>query len=156
MSLGIGLAVNAAEAPPQVPVSINALMVTLVDHSAHHIWNHQALERDLTDDEWRLVEYYSIQLAASGPLLTLGGNGPDDAAWAADSRWRDMSQAMSSAAVVAMDAAKSKNKELLSSAGDTLLEVCESCHQTFKPSSPTEGFVHNPDYDHLYHLFVPQ
>ncbi|MDR0780692.1 MAG: cytochrome c [Pseudomonadales bacterium] len=168
MCLGVGASqgVNAAQAPAPaapalapaplaVPVSINALMVTLIDHSAHHVWDHQALERDLSDEEWRMVEYFAIQLAAAGPLIALGGEGPQDTAWAADPRWRAMAQALSSAALVTMDAAKTKNKELLSSAADTLLVACESCHSVFKPSSPTEGFVHQPEYDHLYHLFRP-
>jgi hypothetical protein len=154
LGLAVSQVAGAAEAQPlQVPVSINALMVTMVDHSAHHLWDQQALERGLTEDEWRMVEYFAIQLAGAGPLLALGGSGPQDTAWAASPQWREMSQAMSSAALVAMDAAKAKDKELLSSAADTLLISCQSCHDAFKPGIPTEGFVHQPQYDQLYHLF---
>jgi hypothetical protein len=139
--------------PLPVPVSINALMVTMIDHSAHHVWDHQALERELSDEEWRIVEYFSIQLAGAGSLITLGGSGPADAGWAADEQWRTFSQAMSSAALIAMDAAKTKNKDLLASAGDALITSCQGCHDAFKPALPTEGIMHMPDYDHLYHLF---
>jgi len=38
-----------------VPVSINALMVTLIDHSAHYIWDYSSLEREISDDEWRTL-----------------------------------------------------------------------------------------------------
>jgi len=62
-------------------VSINALMVTLIDHSAHYIWDYSSLEREISDDEWRTIEYYAIQLAGSGPLITLGGTGPLDNTW---------------------------------------------------------------------------
>ncbi len=50
-----------------MPVSINALMVTLVDHAAHHIWDYGAMEREIRDEEWTIIEYYAIQLAAAGP-----------------------------------------------------------------------------------------
>ncbi|MCP5144592.1 MAG: cytochrome c [Gammaproteobacteria bacterium] len=136
-----------------MPVSINALMVTLIDHSAHHIWDYEALERDLSEEEWRIVEYFGIQLAAAGPLLTLGGSGPLDDTWAGSEQWTNYSQALSNAAMLAMDAARNKSKDLLTSAGDALLTTCLGCHGAFKPETPTEGIMHNPEYDHLYHLF---
>ncbi len=61
-----------------VPVSVNALMVTMIDHSAHYIWDYAALEDMMLEDEWLAVEYYSIQLAAAGPLMTMGGTGELD------------------------------------------------------------------------------
>jgi len=159
VSLALGLAATLpavaalADNPLPVPVSINALMVTMVDHSAHHVWDKEALDRDLTDEEWRLVEYFAIQLAGAGPLIALGGSGPQDKVWAATEQWRTYSQAMSNAAIIAMDAARNKDKALLASAGDALITTCEGCHNGFKPESPTEGILHQPEYDHLYHLF---
>ena len=154
LALGFSGARQATAAEPlDVPVSINALMVTMIDHSAHHIWDHEALDRQLSDDQWRLVEYFSIQLAGAGSLITLGGSGPADAGWVANAEWRTFAQAMSSAAVIAMDAAKTRNKDLLTTAGDALVMACEGCHDAFKPASPTEGITHMPEYDHLYHLF---
>ncbi len=157
LALGMALTRSAAAAPADdplpVPVSINALMVTMIDHSAHHIWDMEAQDRDLSEEEWRTVEYFAIQLAAGGPLVALGGSGSQDTAWAATDQWRSYSQAMSNAAMIAMDAAKNKDKMLLSSAGDALIATCLSCHEQFKPESPTEGILHQPEYDHLYHLF---
>lgn len=136
-----------------VPVSINALMVTLIDHSAHYIWDFAALQREITDDEWRTIEYYAIQLAGSGPLITLGGTGDMDDTWVQSEAWTSYSRTMTNAAVLALDAAKNKDKYLLNSTGDVLVASCEGCHDAFKPGSPTEGFTHQPDYDYLYHLF---
>lgn len=136
-----------------VPVSINALMVTLIDHSAHYIWDYGALERTITDSEWRTIEYYAIQLAGSGPLITLGGSGPMDDAWAESDAWTSYSRTMTNAAMLALDAARNKDKALLASTGDVLVASCEGCHNAFKPGVPTEGFTHMPDYDYLYHLF---
>ena len=86
-------------------------------------------------------------------LIEDGRSGAQDNAWAATDQWRSYSQAMSNAAMIAMDAARNKDKALLSSAGDALIATCLSCHNQFKPESPTEGILHQPDYDHLYHLF---
>lgn len=154
LSMGLASKVQAAdENALEVPVSINALMVTLIDHSAHYLWDYGTMEREITDEEWRTVEYYAIQLAASGPLITLGGTGAMDDAWAASPQWVDYSRNMSNAATLALEAAKNKDKAVLLSIGDVLVASCEGCHEAFKPGIPTEGFTHQPDYDFLYHLF---
>jgi hypothetical protein len=137
-----------------MPVSINALMVTLIDHSAHYVWDYGAIaeERNLSADEWRIVEYYAIQLGASGPMITLGGTGALDNAWSATPDWIRYSNDLSEAAKVALAAAESNDRAALLNAGGMLVDTCEGCHDGFKPELPTEGFVHNPEYDHLYHL----
>ena len=137
----------------EVPVSINALMVTLIDHSAHYIWDYSSLEREISDDEWRTVEYYAIQLAGSGPLITLGGTGELDDTWVQAEAWTSYSRTMTNAAMLALDAARNKDKPLLASTGDVLIASCQGCHDAFKPGIPTEGIMHQPDYDYLYHLF---
>lgn len=152
-SLSQVLFAHSDEQEIPVPVSVNALMVTLIDHSAHYIWDYAALEREITDDEWRTVEYYAIQLAGSGPLMTLGGSGEMDNTWAETEAWVSYSRTMTNAAMLALDAAKNKDKPLLSSTGDVLVASCQGCHDAFKPSVPTEGILHQPDYDYLYHLF---
>jgi hypothetical protein len=153
LSMGLASPAKAAEAPLEVPVSINALMVTLIDHSAHYIWDYGVMERDITDEEWRTVEYYAIQLAGSGPLITLGGTGAMDDAWAESPLWVEYSRQMTNAAVMALNASRSQDKGLLASVGDVLVASCEGCHNVFKPNLPTEGITHMPDYDYLYHIF---
>jgi len=153
ISCSTSLTAHPDESDIPVPVSINALMVTLIDHSAHYIWDYAALEREISDDEWRTVEYYAIQLAGSGPLMTLGGSGSMDNTWAATDYWVSYSRTMTNAAMLALDAAKNKDKALLASTGDVLVASCEGCHNAFKPGVPTEGIMHAPDYDYLYHLF---
>jgi hypothetical protein len=135
------------------PVSINALMVTLIDHSAHYIWDYGSMEREVTPEEWRTVEYYAIQLAGAGSLITIGGSGPLDATWVKSPEWLSYSKTMSDAAMLALDASKAQDKAKLLEVGDKLIASCEGCHEAFKPEVPTEGFSHQPDYDYLYHLF---
>ncbi len=136
-----------------VPVSVNALMVTMIDHSAHYIWDYAALEDMMLEEEWLAVEYYSIQLAAAGPLMTMGGTGELDNTWSLSPQWLSYSMDMSNAAMKAFNAARIQDKSLLENAGDELLDSCLGCHRAFKPETPTEGVIHDPFYDQLYHLF---
>ncbi len=154
--LSIVLANNAQAAEDQdfpVPVSVNALMVTMIDHSAHYIWDYAALEEMMLEEEWLAIEYYSIQLAAAGPLITMGGTGELDNTWALSPQWLGYSMDMSNAAMKSLNAARLQDKALLQNAGDELLDSCLGCHRAFKPETPTEGVIHDPFYDQLYHLF---
>lgn len=154
LSLALASSANAAEAEPlDMPVSINSLMVTFIDHSAHHIWDYAAMERDIRDDEWRIIEYYAIQLAAAGPAITLGGTGEFDMAWMESPAWREHARNMSTIAQEAIIAAQDQDKTMLAAVANDLTDSCEGCHDLFKPDLPTEGVAHNPDYDLLYHIF---
>ena len=138
----------------ELPVSINALMVTLIDHSAHYVWDYAetSRKRKLSNKEWQIIEYYSVQLAASGSLITLGGTGVGDTSWSKNKEWRKLAKEMSDAGLLSLKAAREKDGELLRVSGDQLIDSCLACHNAFKPDVPTEGIMHNPEYDHLYHL----
>lgn len=154
LSMSLANEASAQEiAPVEMPVSVNAVMVTMIDHAAHHIWDYGAMQREMADEEWKIVEYYAIQLAASGPLLTLGGTGELDRAWAASPLWQNHARDMSSVAQQAIIAAQDHDKAMLQRIGNDLTDACEACHRGFKPDLPTEGLTHNPDYDLLYQVF---
>jgi hypothetical protein len=144
---------EAAAPPAAVPaapavapaISINELMVAWIDHSGHALWDVEPEGRaPKTDAEWREVERHAIQLAASGPLLTLGGTGQADPGWAQSPDWKTHAQGMSNAAMEAVSAARAKNFEALVKANGRLVETCENCHNQFKPELPTEGKTHQP------------
>ncbi|MDC1435890.1 hypothetical protein N8303_01350 [Gammaproteobacteria bacterium] len=154
LSMASGKSAGAAENQDfPVPVSVNALTVTMIDHSAHYIWDYAALEDRMLEEEWLAIEYYSIQLAAAVPLITLGGTGELDNTWPLSPQWLGYSMDMSNAAMKALNAARLQDKTLLENAGDELLDSCLGCHRAFKPETPTEGVIHDPFYDQLYHLF---
>jgi len=140
--------VNAAEGATHVPVpvSINALMVAVVDHSAHEIWD-AGNSGALTGREWQEVEQHAIQLAASGSLISLGGTGTADAGWVASPEWQRISQQLTAGAMAAQEAIQNQDQMALIDAGSAIVATCESCHQTFKPDAPTEGILHIPHYD---------
>jgi hypothetical protein len=142
---GAGAEVLLSGIPPAT--SINAMMVGLVDHAAHHIWD---VGRDgmapVTDQDWDEVWHAAVQIIGGATAITTGGTtGPLDAGWVADAGWRTRAQALMDAGVLAYDAANARDLDAVLRAGDTLVEACEACHAQFKPSLPTEGIVH-PHY----------
>jgi len=139
------------QANPQAPavppaVSVNAVMVALVDHASHVIWDvAEEAKAPKNDKDWGELEHHATQLAASGTLIALGGTGKADPGWAQLPDWKKYSQELTDAGLAALSAVRSKNREALLKAGDQLVATCEGCHKEFKPELPTEGIVH-PHY----------
>lgn len=135
-------------APSVAPaVSVNAMMVSLVDHAAHEVWD-AAVTPPENDDDWTQLEYHAMQLAAAGTLVSMGGTGPADAGWAALPAWSEYSQQLTDLGTRAIGAARSRSVGEIDGIGDSLVQTCEGCHKEFKPDLPTEGLVHTPHYQH--------
>jgi hypothetical protein len=126
--------------------SINALMVALVDHAAHEIWEAGSAER-LTGRDWQVVEQHALQLVASGSLISLAGTGPQDAAWVATPAWRDWARELTDGGLATLDAVQKSDQRALRAAGQAIVETCFGCHDMFKPDAPTEGLLHVPHYE---------
>jgi len=142
-------AASTAPAPlTAVPeVSINAIMVALVDHAGHNLWAVEgAGKAPKKDADWANVEEHAVQIAAAGPAITVGGTGPSDAVWVKSPSWHTYAQKMSDAGVAAMKAAQKKDLKALIAANSDLVDSCESCHKEFKPDLPTEGIVHHHEH----------
>ena len=140
---------TAAAEPTAVPlVSVNALMVTWIDNSAHVLWN---AEREgcapKTDADWLEVQEHATQLAAAGTLIQLGGTGQADPGWAKSPDWKTNAVKLSNAALDAITAAKGKDLPALVQANGQIVEACENCHKEFKPELPSEGIVHHPPHE---------
>ena len=136
----------AAQPHVSLPISINSVMVALVDQAAHEIWEGGNQDGDLTDREWMLIEQHALQLATAGSVVSLGGTGPADRGWALSPAWQDWSRKLGVIALEAKEAVDAKSKVALRDAGDKLTDTCESCHKIFKPDLPTEGIMHQPHY----------
>jgi cytochrome c556 len=133
----------AAPRTAKPEVSINEVMVALVDHAGHSLWDvEQEGKAPKSDADWQTVWEHAVQIAAAGPAITVGGTGPSDAGWVKSPSWHTYAQRMSDAGVAARNAAKSKNFKGLVMANSQLVETCENCHKEFKPDMPTEGIVH--------------
>lgn len=132
-----------AVAVPVPRVSVNALMVTMIDNSGHVLWDTEKDGGAPKDDaDWLEVEDHATQLVAAGTLLQLGGTGQADMGWIRQVGWKESADALSDAALAALAAAKARNMPSLVAANGRLVESCESCHKAFKPSAPTEGMSH--------------
>lgn len=147
----LGSAVGLAQSPaipPHValPISIDSVMVALVDQAAHEIWEGGNQDRDLTDREWLLIEQHALQLAAAGSVISLGGTGPADRGWMLSPAWQDWSSKLGTVALEVKQAVDAKSKVALRDASDKLVDTCESCHRIFKPDVPSEGIMHQPHY----------
>jgi hypothetical protein len=85
-------------------------------------------EAPKNDEEWMAVENQAIVVSESANLLMLGTRVQDGADWIR------FSQAMLDAGVTALTAAKARNVDAVSMAGDKLLETCSQCHDKYMKS----------------------
>ena len=136
-------AVTSTPPPSGPPVSINAEMVSIVDHAGHALWD---VEREgkapKTQGDWELVAEHAIQMAAAGTLITLPGTGPNDLTMTQQADWKKWARAMSDAGLAAFKASENKDIKALVAANSQLVEACESCHTQYKPALPSEGIAH--------------
>lgn len=129
--------------PLRSPVSINAEMVTIVDHAGHQLWDVERPGRaPKTDAAWANVEEHATQLAAAGALVSMAGTGINDVVWTGSAGWQKWSRALSAAGLAALKASQERNLDALVAANGQLVEACEGCHKEFKPQLPSEGITH--------------
>jgi len=126
--------------------SINALMVALVDHAAHEIWEAASAET-LTGRDWQTVEQHALQLVASGTLISVAGTGRQDRSWVANPAWQDWARKLTDGGLAALAAVEKSDERALHAAGEGIVDTCFGCHEMFKPDAPTEGLLHVPHYE---------
>lgn len=139
----------APEAPPatgltRLPVSTNALMVGLVDHSADYIFavGNGDLPRD--DHDWDQVRSSVYDMILAGAIMKVPGTGENDAGWVANEDWQAWSDdltAIGNDALLLADA-KSTDTEAWMAIGNRLTTNCDDCHQSYKPEIPSQGILH--------------
>ena len=83
---GTTAAAPQAAEPFRLPVSLNEVMVALVNHSADPIWL-AAWRNPESDKDWRNLERMAYQLQVAGALLVIPGNGPKDDEWTSNPQW---------------------------------------------------------------------
>lgn len=127
---------DSANEQVHLPISLNEVMVALVNHAADPIWRAD-WDQPQTDAQWREVERLAYQIQVGGALLQFPGTGPMDEEWVADPAWNRFAQQMSDAGRRAVSSARAQDQTLIRRAGDELVESCEACHMAFKPDLPT-------------------
>ena len=78
-----------------------------------------------TDKEWQAVEAGAAMVAESSNLLLIRNRDDDEAEWIRTSR------ALAQASQVAMDAARHKDPDALSSSFEAMYAACEGCHRKY-------------------------
>lgn len=128
----------------ELPVSINATMVGLIDSSADYLW--AVGNGDLPQDEadWDLVRSAAYDMILGGQIIKVPGTGEMDTIWTDDAGWREMADNLTGIGQDALPLAESQSTDIEAwrAIGDRLVENCEGCHQAFKPEIPSEGILH--------------
>lgn len=128
----------------KLPVSINAAMVGLVDHSADYIFavGNGDLPRD--EHDWDLVRSASYDMLLGGTVIQIEGTGEHDAQWVANPEWQRMSQDLTAIGQDALTLADAKSTDVAAwqKVGNRLVENCLACHEKFKPEVPSQGILH--------------
>ena len=132
------LAGPASAATPALPVSLNTVMVALINHAADPIWV-AAWRSPESDADWRELERMAVQLEVGGALLKMPGIGPNDLEWATNPEWQQWASALQQAGAQAAVAVRDRDIDAIGGAGDRIVETCEGCHVEFKPDLPTGG-----------------
>ena len=132
------VAEEPAQTVTRLPVSLNAVMVAMVNQAADPIWV-AAWRNPETEADWRELERRAVQLELAGALLGVPGTGPLDDAWAGSADWQRWSNDLKVVGENSVRAVRSRDLEALALVGDDLVEVCEGCHIQFKPNLPTGG-----------------
>ena len=129
---------GAAAEPFRLPVSLNEVMVALVNHSADPIWL-AAWRNPETDKDWRNAGADGVP--AAGRRRSAG-----DSRQRSDGRRVDGRSAVDGLVEPARSRRRSSGKSgaardltRISSSGDEIVEICEGCHMAFKPDLPTSG-----------------
>jgi hypothetical protein len=122
-------------------MSLNRLMVAVVDDAAHGIWAGGNKNERLDNLEWVEIEMNTYQLQAAATLVSIGGSGPADRGWVTSPAFQEKARKLNDMAVSARSAVTAKDQMALRAVGDTLVDVCNDCHNVFKPGIPTEGIL---------------
>jgi hypothetical protein len=137
----------AQEQPLTLPVSLNAVMVGLIDHSSDPIFyagNPNRLPQ--SEDEWRELEYHAYQMVVGGKVIQLAGTGPMDADWVSQPEWINYSEQLTAVGMEALNAAQARDLTNYFEIGSRLVAACEGCHEAYKPDIPSMGIMHPPDF----------
>lgn len=126
-----------------LPVSINATMVGLVDHSADYLFALGNGDLPRNENDWHLVLSSAYETMLSGAVIQIPGTGPNDGEWVKNPEWIRLSKELTGigAEAVKLSEAKSANVDDWRAVGDKLIQNCLACHEQFKPEIPSEGIL---------------
>lgn len=136
-------ATTAATTGTRLPVSINAAMVAMVDHSADYIFAVGNGDLPKTDADWLQVQNSAHEMMLAGSVIQIPGTGQFDEQWVNTPEWKNLAQQLTTSGgeALALANAKTTNVEAWRSIGDHLVQTCLQCHEKFKPEIPSDGIL---------------
>jgi hypothetical protein len=128
----------------QLPISINAAMVALTDQSSDYIFAPGNNDMPKSDHDWFLVRNAAYDMMLAGSVIQIPGTGQHDAQWVNEPEWRKLASEMTQVGNRALQLAdaKSTDQAKWQQVGDDLVQTCLSCHEKFKPDTPSQGVLH--------------
>ena len=120
--------------PFKLSGDVKHIMQWVLDPAAFGVWDSAgsiitaAGTRELaptTDEGWLAVEHSAAVVAASGNLLMIPGRAVDDEGW------KNISQGLVDAGLLAQAAAKNQDSDALFDAGGQIYRVCKACHSVY-------------------------
>lgn len=139
---------SAPATPPlSLPVSLNAVMVGAIDHASDPLFGvgnamYGSGRLPKSDADWAEVQFHAYQMVILGKVIQLPGTGPKDAEWAANPQFRAFADSLSAVGMDMLALTEKKDAKGFQAAGNKLIDICESCHQAFKPEIPTMKLYH--------------
>ena len=127
----------------EMQTSINAIMIAMIDWSAHEIWETSYMET-MSGRSWQATKRHATELLAAATLVSLGGTGRSDDRWARDPVWQEWTALMIAETKETLSAIEAQDQFRLVASGERLVEACDGCHQDFRPKAPPEGLMHVP------------
>ena len=125
---------QADAGPFKLSGDVKHIMQWVLDPAADGIWDSAgsiitaAGTKELaptTDEGWLAVEHNAAVVAASGNLLLMPGRSVDDEGW------RNISQGLVDAGLLAQAAAKKQDSDALFDAGGQIYRICNACHSVY-------------------------
>ncbi|MBU2098159.1 MAG: cytochrome c [Gammaproteobacteria bacterium] len=127
---------QAAVAELVLPIGINEVKVSLVNKVSDPFWTGK-WNAPQNEQDWREVEHLAYQVELGGALMKFRGTGPMDETWVSNPDWQQLAEQLSQDGARAVNAVRSRNRELMDRAGAQLIETCEACHRAFGDNIPT-------------------
>jgi hypothetical protein len=134
----------AGVAKPELPISINAVMVSTIDHASDYMFAIGNGDMPKSDHDWYLVENSAYETMLGGRIIQFAGTGSNDAAWVADPEWKQLADQLTSLGEEGLKLAKARDSDQKKwmDLGNRLVDDCLACHQKFKPEIPSQGILH--------------
>ncbi|OYW45111.1 MAG: hypothetical protein B7Z33_04390 [Sphingomonadales bacterium 12-68-11] len=127
----------------RLPVSLNAAMVGMVDHSADYLFALGNGDLPRNDNDWHLVTSSAYEMMLGGAVIQVPGSGQFDREWTANPEWQTLARDLTTigAQALALSESKSTDVDEWRKVGDRLIQNCLACHAKFKPEIPSDGVL---------------